>query len=183
MPETATEQQTGADKQIDETAEKAWSESENNAQEEPEEKGEVRTDSTEAPVHVLDPDFLCFALPFALIVDLLDIFLEITGILVIPKLLGMIIDAIVFIALGGWMYWRTNQLAQTRKKQKEQLQKQLSQKSAKMEQQLAKGAKGPFKKVFLRMGIVLIGELLPFLGLVPFWTISIVSTLKAEKEK
>jgi hypothetical protein len=156
----------------------------NNGEDSDEEEGEgTQADTAEAPVHIMDPDFLCFALPFAGIVDLLDIFLEVTGIFVIPKLLGMMIDGVVFVTLGGWMYWRTNELAQTRKKQKEQMQKQLSQKSAKMEQQLAKGAKGPLKKVFMRMGVVLIGELIPFLGLVPFWTISVISTLFAEKEK
>src|SRR3989338_840209 len=69
-------------------------------------------------VHPLDPDFLVFAMPFAMLVDALDIILEITGILVIPKLLGMILDALTFAVISWWVYTRTKRIVQTRDQMK-----------------------------------------------------------------
>ncbi|MFH0789989.1 MAG: hypothetical protein V2B13_20555, partial [Pseudomonadota bacterium] len=126
---------------------------------------------TISKVSPFDPDFLVFALPFAMIVDGLDMLLELTSILVIPKLIGMAIDAFVFVVLGGWIYWRTAKIIKNKQEQSQALQKQMTQKAGKMQQQMAKGAvKGPMKKTLTRMGIALLGELLPFVGLVPFWT-------------
>lgn len=134
-------------------------------------------------VSPMDPDFLIFALPFAMIVDGLDIILELTGILVLPKLLGMVIDGFVFFAIGGWIYLRTSRVVKTKQEQAQALQKQMGQKAGQMQQQLAKGAvKGPMKKTLTRVGITLLGELIPFVGLVPFWTISVIQTLREEGE-
>lgn len=134
-------------------------------------------------VSPLDPDFLVFAMPFAMIVDGLDIILELTGILVIPKLIGMAIDGFVFAALGGWIYLRTSRIIKTKQEQAQALQKQIGQKAGQMQQQLAKGAvKGPLKKTLTRAGVALLGELIPFVGLVPFWTISVIMTLREEGE-
>ncbi|MBI4101370.1 MAG: hypothetical protein HY443_00205 [Candidatus Nealsonbacteria bacterium] len=138
---------------------------------------------TISKVSPLDPDFLVFALPFAIVVDGLDIILELTGILVIPKLIGMVIDGFVFAAIGGWIYWRTARIIKTKQEQAQALQKQMTQKAGQMQQQLTKGAvKGPMKKTLTRAGIALLGELIPFVGLVPFWTISVIMTLKEEGE-
>ena len=134
-----------------------------------------------ARVSPLDPDFLLFALPFAFLVDAVDIILELTGIFVIPKLIGIVIDAFVFAAIGGWIYFRTNKIIKSRDEQKKALQKQMTQKAGKMKQQLIKGmAKGPLRKTLVRTGITLLGELIPFVGLIPFWTISVILTLKEE---
>ncbi|MDO8663336.1 MAG: hypothetical protein Q7K28_00635 [Candidatus Wildermuthbacteria bacterium] len=130
-------------------------------------------------VSPLDPDFLLLALPLAMFFDGLDIILEITGIFVIPKLIGMAMDAFTLAVIGGWIYWRTKRMIDTREQQKQALQKKMGEKIGKMQQQMAKGAvKGPMKKTLTRAGIALLGELIPFVGLVPFWTISVVMTLK-----
>ena len=134
-----------------------------------------------ARVSPLDPNFLIFALPFALLVDAIDIILELTSILIIPKLIGIAIDVVVFAIIGGWIYWRTRRIIKSREKQKQSLQKKMAEKSAKMQQQLAKGAvKGPLRKTLIRGGIALLGELIPFVGIIPFWTISVILTLKEE---
>lgn len=128
----------------------------------------------------LDPDFL-IVLFLALIFDALDIVLELTGVFVIPKLIGMAFDSLTLALIGGWIYWRTSRITKAREQQKQALQKQITQKAGQMQKQLARGAaKGPMKKTLLRAGIALLGELLPFVGLVPFWTISVIMTLKED---
>jgi len=130
-------------------------------------------------VNPLDPDFLCFALPFAIIVDAIDIILELTSIFILPKAVGIVMDIITFAIIGGWIYWRTGRISKSREEQKKALQKQITQKAGKMQQQLAKGTvKGPLRKTLTRTGITLLGELIPFVGLVPFWTISVILTLR-----
>ena len=56
-------------------------------------------------VHALDPDFL-LVLSFAVLVDAIDIILELTSFLIVPKLLGLVLDAFTLFVLGWWMYWR-----------------------------------------------------------------------------
>ena len=134
-----------------------------------------------AKVSPFDPDFLLFALPFAILVDAIDIVLELTSILVIPKLVGWAMDAFTFAMIGGWIFYRTGKIIKSRQKQQEALQKKMGAQAAKMQQQLAKGAlKGPLRKTLIRAGAALLGELIPFVGLVPFWTISVILTLKEE---
>lgn len=135
-------------------------------------------------VHFLDPDFLVFAMPFAVLIDLVDIILELTSFVVIPKLLGMVADVVTFAIIGGWMYWRTGRMADAKKQQQEQMGKKLAEKASQLSKKAKKQvaqkvvAKQASKKVFARMGLVLIGELIPFVGLIPFWTISVISTLR-----
>jgi len=134
-----------------------------------------------AKVSPFDPDFLLFALPFAILVDAIDIVLELTSILVIPKLVGWAMDAFTFAMIGGWIFYRTGKIIKSRQKQQEALQKKMGAQAAKMQQQLAKGAlKGPLRKTLVRAGAALLGELIPFVGLVPFWTISVILTLREE---
>jgi len=47
-----------------------------------------------------------------------------------------------------------------------------------LKKQLAKGMKGPLRRTLVRAGIALLGELAPFVGIVPFWSISVILTLK-----
>ncbi|PIV42530.1 MAG: hypothetical protein COS26_02010 [Candidatus Nealsonbacteria bacterium CG02_land_8_20_14_3_00_40_11] len=132
-----------------------------------------------ARVSPLDPDFICFALPFAIIVDAIDIILELTSVFILPKTVGIIMDIITFTIIGGWIYWRIGRISKSREEQKRAFQKQLAQKSTQMQQQLAKGiTKGPLRKTFIRVGATLLGELIPFVGLLPFWTISVILTLR-----
>jgi hypothetical protein len=145
--------------------------------------GRIEDAGEKARVSPLDPDFLLFALPFALLVDIIDIILELTSILVIPKLIGWAMDAFTFVIIGGWIFYRTGKIIKSRQKQQEALQKKMGQQATKMQQQLAKAvAKGPLRKTLVRAGATLIGELIPFVGLVPFWTISVILTLKEKGE-
>ena len=130
-------------------------------------------------VHPLDPDFLVFALPVAMIFDALDIILELTAVFVIPKIIGIVIDAFVFIVISWWMYTRVKRIAQTREQMKKGAAQKLQKGQQKLQQQLAKSVqRGPLRKVLLRGGITLLGELVPFVGILPFWTITVFSTLR-----
>ena len=134
-----------------------------------------------AKVSPFDPDFLLFALPFAVFLDAVDIVLELTSILVVPKLIGWAMDVFTFAVIGGWIFYRTGKIIKSRQKQQEALQKKMGKQAAKMQQQVIKGAmKGPLRKTLVRAGAALLGELIPFVGLVPFWTISVILTLKEE---
>ena len=134
-----------------------------------------------AKVSPFDPDFLLFALPFAVFLDAVDIVLELTSILVVPKLIGWAMDVFTFAVIGGWIFYRTGKIIKSRQKQQEALQKKMGKQAAKMQQQVIKGAmKGPLRKTLVRAGAALLGELIPFVGLVPFWTISVILTLREE---
>lgn len=122
-------------------------------------------------VHPMDPDFFLFALPFAILVDALDIILELTSILIIPKLLGLILDAGTMIILGSWMYWRVGKIIKTKKRQQQASAKAL------------KGAsrtvlRGPLRKIIIRLGLVTLIEAIPLVGILFAWTVMVVLTLR-----
>ena len=116
-------------------------------------------------VHALDPDFLLFALPFAVLVDAIDIVLELTSFLIIPKLLGLVLDAFTLFILGWWMYWRLGKIQNTKRQQ----------------QAARKGGavvRGPLRKVLVRVGLVSIIEIIPLVGILFAWTVMVISTLR-----
>jgi len=119
-------------------------------------------------VHPLDPDFLIFALPLALIFDAIDIILEATAILVVPKLLGMLFDVFVFALLGGWVYWRTGKIEKAKS----------GQERYKMQGQVSRKVQRVFLRVLRRVGLVFLAELIVFIGILPLWTIMVISTLR-----
>lgn len=122
-------------------------------------------------VHPLDPDFLLFALPFAFFVDALDIILELTSILVIPKILGLFIDFITLILLGAWLYWRTGKLIKTKQKQQQANVQALNEVSQAV-------LRGPLRKVIVRLGLVFLIEAIPILGIIFTWTVMVILTLR-----
>lgn len=142
---------------------------------------------TEVPAGVrvtpLDLDFLLMA-GFAMIMDGIDIFFEIFH---IAKPGGMFLDVFTFAILGWWVYQRTSQIVKNKqarikaaqiqiRKVSTELQKKLQKQMA--EEALKKAAKRPLRRAFLRGAIFLLGEMVSFLGLIPFWTIMVVETLR-----
>ena len=122
-------------------------------------------------VHFLDPDFLLIILPFALFVDSLDILLELTSFLVIPKLLGLVIDFITMFVLGGWMYWRVGKIIKSKKRQQATNKKALRGASRAL-------LKGPLRKIIMRLGLVSLVEAIPIVGILFAWTVMVVLTLR-----
>ena len=122
-------------------------------------------------VHFFDPDFLLIILPFALLVDSLDILLELTSFLVIPKIIGLVIDFVTMFIIGGWMYWRVGKILKS---------KQRRQAIAK---KTGKGVgralmRGPLRKIIMRLGLVVFIEAIPVVGILFAWTVAVVLTLR-----
>ncbi|PIQ91997.1 MAG: hypothetical protein COV69_04020 [Parcubacteria group bacterium CG11_big_fil_rev_8_21_14_0_20_39_14] len=141
-----------------------------------------------APVHgvsALDPDFL-FMVIFAMFFDAIDIALEIISIagMGAPKFITIGIDAFLWFAIGGWVYWRTNKIIKNKQQQMQVLQKKLGRATAQMQKQLAKAGKKPFLRIALRTGLAFLGEIADIvaLGIFPFWTITVVLTLREKGE-
>lgn len=168
---------------------------------------EIGTAGAEARISPLDPDFLLFALPFAFSVDILDGILEITGIFLgIPKIIGIVIDVVVLLILGGWIYWRLGKIEKSKRERVATLRKtvqkgikQLSkfQKMGKVSPQVferymrlygkqmgkigraaARAARKPLTRALIRGGLAFLGELIIIVGLIPFWIIMVILALR-----
>ena len=122
-------------------------------------------------VHFFDPDFLLIILPFALLVDSLDIILELTSFLIIPKLVGLVIDFVTTFIIGGWMYWRIGKILKS---------KQRRQAIAKKTGRGVSRAlmRGPLRKIIMRLGLVVFIEAIPVVGILFAWTVAVVLTLR-----
>lgn len=169
---------------------------------------EIEMVGSDVSISPFDPDFLLFALPFAFIVDALDIFFEVGGIVVIPKIIGIIIDFIISLILvfPGWMYWRLGKIEKSKREYREKLQRavqksinQLSkaQKLGKVSPQVferymrlyekqmgtiskaaARAVRKPAARALVRGGILFLGEIVWILGVIPFWTIGVLLALR-----
>ena len=132
---------------------------------------EQQKEQEQSRVHFLDPDFLLIILPFALLVDSLDILLELTSFLVIPKIIGLVIDFVTMFIIGGWMYWRVGKILKS---------KQRRQAIAK---KTGKGVgralmRGPLRKIIMRLGLVVFIEAIPVVGILFAWTVAVDLTLR-----
>ena len=121
-------------------------------------------------VHPLDPDFILFAFPLALLVDAIDIVLELTSFLVVPKVIGLLLDFGTLIILGAWMYWRIGKLAKTKRRQQQDMRRSIRQGRT--------AVRGPLRKVLLRLGLASIVEIIPLIGILFAWTVMVISTLR-----
>ncbi len=133
-------------------------------------------------VNPLDPDFLLMTL-FAMLVDGLDFIKEpLIPLFGISKAVGIAFDIFTFVIIGFWIYKRTGQIVKSKRQKAEAMQKQIGQRTAQMQKQLAKVAKRPIRRTILRVGIAFLGELVPFVGMIPFWTITVVGMLREKGE-
>jgi hypothetical protein len=152
-------------------------------------ESEITKAGAKEGVSCLDPDFILIAL-FAVFVDALDVVLEIVGVFVaeIPKIVSIPLDIATFAIIGGWSYWRTGRIANSKKEAKDKIKKhleKLAKRGGKATKQLEKGTKTlaktvakPASRSLLRGGAALIGEIIPLIGLIPFWTITVISMLR-----
>lgn len=103
-------------------------------------------------VKPLDPDFLIFAMPFAIFIDILDWVLDI----------GTIVSWLLGIPLVIWMIIRTKRI-ETAKEQFEKL-------------KAAKGvARTGGRNVWRRALLLYLGEAVPIINFLPFWSIGVFS--------
>lgn len=134
----------------------------------------------------LDPDFLVFAFPLAIMTDIVDIFLES---LIVTHAFAIGVDFIDLFVLGGWMYYRFNRIEQAKTRKN----KGTALTAAKLKnsgQQLKSGKSGvkfsgrrsPLGRVFWREGIAFLLELTPLISALPFQTIAVIACLGISEE-
>ena len=174
-------------------------------QSEDEIRSEIQNSGNNSRVSPLDPDFL-LVLMFALGIDGLDFFTEIASFLVIPKAVGMAIDGVAMGIIGGWIFYRTGEIEKSKKRKVEEMKaniKKLQERLGKMERmgkidprvleryskmygkQMGRVGrvgtrltKSPMGRALTRGGGTCLGEIIPFIGLMPFWTITVFLTLR-----
>ena len=140
--------------------------------------------------------------------DIVIFILGFLDLFTITSAISILIDIIVSFIIGGWIYSRTNRIMQSKKQRIEALNKKAQQLYNRMSQMnkmgkvsdkalerygkrfgkqaavgkklIARMAKTPIIRTLTRTGITLLGEMggLEFLGIIPFWTISVVTVLK-----
>lgn len=109
-------------------------------------------------VSVLDPTFLAFALPFALIIDVLDFFFE----------FGIVVSLIVGAPLILWMVWKAGKSS-------------VGTQEIKQRQASRQAARAAARRALRRGILIFIAELIPLLNLIPFWTVAILLTLRVRE--
>ena len=138
-----------------------------------------------ARVGPLDPDFLLILLLVAIPFDIVFAVLEIVALFTaeLPKLISIPLNIIPFIIICGWSVWRTGQMIKRREEQKKSLEKAITKQSAALQKQLTgqmakKGARVMVRRVLIRGAIAFLGGVVPIVALIPFWTITVILTLK-----
>lgn len=122
-------------------------------------------------VFPLDPDWILMLL-FAILVDIIDVFIIILGFLDIWSIsswISLAIDIGVAAVIGGWMFWRIGEMVKSKKQRQEALVKKLETQAGRLkklgkksptveralaaaEKQLAKFAR-PMAKVLGKVGV------------------------------
>ncbi|GAI16802.1 unnamed protein product, partial [marine sediment metagenome] len=131
------------------------------------ERGPERKEETKKAPKTVEEQVASFTSPEALVMLSTAIILDLIGLFVfildfffgIGLLFSFVPDAIGLIFIGGWMFSRTGRVTVTRKAQKT--------------------IRKTGKKLFKRLGLAFLGELIPFFGDVAFcWTLAVYFELK-----
>ncbi|MFH1584826.1 MAG: hypothetical protein ABIB12_01730 [Patescibacteria group bacterium] len=135
---------------------------------EPEPTVPQETRDASSKTGVLSPDFLVFALPFALIIDVLDFVFDI----------GTVFSLLLGIPLVLWMVWREGRIKDAGAEIREIAQKRdeyvAHRKAAKTGAK--KVARQGGRRVLRRALFIYVAEAIPIVNLIPFWLISTVRT-------
>ena len=114
-----------------------------------------RSEERRGSVSILDIDFLVLALPYALLIDVLDFALS----------FGTIVSLIVGGPLIAWMVYRAGRSS-------------IGRKEIEQRQAARQTARAAAKRMLRRGVLIFILELIPIVNLIPFWTIAIIFMLK-----
>jgi len=140
----------------------------------------VERAGAEERISPFDPDFVLMIV-FALIVDVLDaliLVLQIITVFTIGEVVSVVFDLFILGVVGLWIYWRTGKIAESKRQRVTALKKTAEKRVTGMQRQLTRGIQSPLRRVFVRGGIAFLGEIIPFLGLIPFWTIAVILTIR-----
>ena len=159
-------------------------------------------------VFPLDPDFiliLFFALAVDAL-DIAFVILGILDVYTLSEAISIAIDIAILIFIGGWIGHRTGKIAQSKRDRVKAIQKNIQQiakrmgtfqkagkvpnevferymrryskQMGRMGRTTAQAARSPVGKTLLRSGIAFLGEIIPIIGVIPFWTITVILTLR-----
>lgn len=97
----------------------------------------------------------------------------------IGEILSYIPDGIGILFFGAWVFMRS-QGEKTKEEVKEEIGEKLDERRKKIKEMKKKAKKGVKKGVKrgLRFGLATLGEIIPFLGALPFWSIFVFLELK-----
>lgn len=163
-----------------------------------------------AKVQALDPDFilmLFFAL-FVDIVDIAIFILAFFDVFTLSSAISITIDVFILLIIGGWIHHRTKRIAESKRerqaavtrsmqqslKHMQRLQKvgkvspevfarymrRFGQSMGRMGRVAARLSRRTFFRVLLRVGVALLGEAIIFIGIIPFWTITVIAMLRSK---
>jgi len=144
-----------------------------------------------ARISPLDPDFILVLFGAAIPFDIIFGILELLGLLsawvpispVTLKIISIILNILAFTIICGWAIWRSQKIIKTREAQKKALQETLAKRGMALEKQLTKalakrGMKALVRRVLIRGLVAVIGGILPLVAFIPFWTITVILTLR-----
>lgn len=134
-------------------------------------EGEQEQEQGKTQGSFFDPDVLLFALPFAIIIDILDVVLAI----------GVIVNLIIGAPLLFWMVWKTGQV-QAASEQVERVGRGPQERAgfqARQQQQLAARRKAT-SRAWRRGILYFLGGLVPILSIFVLWTWAIISTVRGK---
>ena len=144
----------------------------------------LQDDVDSTRITIFDPDFLALAFPVAIALDIAAIvgaLLYITGII---PLVVTIISIFVGIFVTLWMWYRTGRMENAIQRAHEILE-QAAMGSSKAKKgmralrvvSLFRNSK-LLRKILFRYSLGVVANILPFLGLIPFWTIFVFLTMR-----
>ena len=125
----------------------------------------------ESKASFLDPDVLLFALPFAVIIDILDVVFAI----------GVIANLFMGLPLLFWMVWKTGQI-QTAREQVQRVRRGPQERmSLQQTQQKRLAARRIATRRAWKRGLLyFLGGLIPIVSIFVLWTWAVVSTVKGK---
>lgn len=159
-------------------------------------------------VSFLDPDFILIFLFAVLVdsFDMLFFFLGFLDLFTLSTMISISIDFFVFSIIGSWMYWRMNRIEESKRARQaalrratqkaiqrldklqrlgkvspkvfERYMRRYSQRMGRLGRLAARAARSPIFRVLIRGLLIILGEVILLIGLIPFWTISVVLMLR-----
>ena len=135
-------------------------------------------------IEATDIDFIVILI-FAIIVDSVDSILTILQFITaftIGEALSLGLDNLATFIITLWMLYRLREMARSKQQIVQQLQQRMGEKAKMMQKELKqieqKATRAPLRRVLLRVVAGFILELIPLVGLIPWWTITVVLTLR-----
>ncbi|MCH7828770.1 hypothetical protein IH982_02860 [Patescibacteria group bacterium] len=132
---------------------------------------DVEQQQAESRASFLDPDVLLFALPFAVIIDILDVVLAI----------GVIVNLFIGLPLLAWMVWKTGRIEAGKEQVERVRQGPQMRERFRQRQQARLSARRAATRRALRRGLLyFLAGLIPIVSIFVLWTWAVISTIRGK---